>query len=94
MEKKYALKCYDKAIQEGANPDDIIKGSKNYALYCKQKETPQEYIKHPSTWLNKGCWDDEYELKKEETIFTPRVGETMTQAKERAYRHLGIKSSV
>jgi hypothetical protein len=27
---------------------------------CKAKNTEPHYIKHPSTWLNQGCWADEY----------------------------------
>lgn len=32
-------------------------GVLRYAAYCVGTE--QAYIKHPTTWLNKGCWDDE-----------------------------------
>ena len=29
-----------------------------YAAHVDGKD--QKYTKHPATWLNQGCWDDEY----------------------------------
>ena len=34
------------------NPDDFIKAAKNYAKRCEHEQTPQKYIKHPSTFLS------------------------------------------
>lgn len=53
--------------------DELLAGIKRYAEHCKGKE--EQYIKHPSTWLNQGCWKDEYrkpldwlDEKKEHTL--------------------------
>ena len=36
-----------------------IEGAKTYADQCKILNTDKKYIKHPTTWLNQGCWEDE-----------------------------------
>lgn len=61
-EKLYALKCYQKAISLGFSHEEIIEGAKNYAAHCKAEHTERQYIKNPSTFLNKGCWADEYDI--------------------------------
>ena len=38
-----------------------IDKAKEYAGYVADKET--NYIKHPSTWINSGCWKDVIEKK-------------------------------
>lgn len=55
--KKAALKAYGTALREGADPDDIIAGACRYA--AERAGEPVRYTKHPPTWLNAGCWDDE-----------------------------------
>lgn len=37
--------------------DDIIDGARRYAASVKGKD--QQYIAHPTTWLNQGRWDDQ-----------------------------------
>ena len=58
--KKEAMKKFDKAVGDGADPQKIIDGAKAYSRSVEGKE--QKYIAHPSTWLNQGRWDDEPEL--------------------------------
>jgi hypothetical protein len=36
-----------------------IDAAKAYAEECKRSGTELRFIKHPTTWLNQGCWDDE-----------------------------------
>jgi hypothetical protein len=36
-----------------------IDGAKAYANQCKTLNTEKRFIKHPTTWLNQGCWEDE-----------------------------------
>lgn len=36
-----------------------IDGAKAYALLCQQEGTEERFIKHPTTWLNNGCWEDQ-----------------------------------
>lgn len=59
-EKKYAAKCYQKAIKEGAIPLEILEGVKRYNAWLASGDW-RPNPKNPSTFLNKGCWEDEYE---------------------------------
>jgi hypothetical protein len=54
--KQNAVKAWRKAIKT-VEPDVIIAGAEKYAIAVQGKE-PQ-FIRHPATWLNGGCWDDE-----------------------------------
>jgi hypothetical protein len=31
----------------------------NYNIYIRRLWIEMQFIKHPPTWLNNGCWDDE-----------------------------------
>ena len=55
--KKTAVKAFGKAVKEGAVPRDIIAGAMRYGAERDGEEG--RYTKHPSTWLNAGCWEDE-----------------------------------
>lgn len=55
--KADAERAWDKAIKNGIDAARIIRGATSYAAE-RADEDPQ-YTKHPATWLNKGCWDDE-----------------------------------
>ena len=63
-------KLYARAIFERLNPDDAFV-DRMIAAIEEQKLSRQwirdngEYIPHPSTWLNGGCWDDEVDNKDE-----------------------------
>lgn len=57
--KKAAAKAFAKAVKEGADPHKIIEGAVAYDLHTGPGE--ERYIKHPTTWLNHGCWDDVYD---------------------------------
>jgi hypothetical protein len=65
--KQTALKAYDRALKSTTH-DAIIKGLSKYKQDIKAKDTKPEYIKHPSSWLNAGCWDDDYTQAQKETI--------------------------
>lgn len=39
--------------------EDIHNGVKRYAGWIDRNDEPNQFIKHPATWLNKGCWSDE-----------------------------------
>ena len=55
--KKTAEKAFAKALKEGAHPKDIIAGALRYSAERDGQEP--RFTKHPSTWLNAGCWEDE-----------------------------------
>ena len=55
---KEAEKAFAKAVKDGASPDELIIGARNYATAMRGIE--KKFIKLPATWLNKGCWEDEH----------------------------------
>jgi len=52
--KKTAIKAILKALKE-KTVEELLQAVTRYALEMKGSE----YIKHPATWFNAGCWDDE-----------------------------------
>jgi hypothetical protein len=55
--KKEAQRAWAKAIKDGATADELLAGVRRYA--AERAGQDPTYTKHPATWLNKGCWDDE-----------------------------------
>jgi Helix-turn-helix domain len=55
--KDAARRAFDAAITRGAHADALIGGAKRYAV--ERKGEPPKWTKHPATWLNGGCWEDE-----------------------------------
>lgn len=46
-----------KSATETVSEDILIDAAKRYAAYHDSVGTDQQYIKHPTTWLNGGEWD-------------------------------------
>ena len=57
-DKKKAFKVWQTALKNGATADEIIAGAARYAKY--RAGEPEQYTKHPSTWLNGDCWENGY----------------------------------
>ena len=57
--KGAARKAYEKAIKI-ATPDEIMAGLIRQLAYYATRE--QQFIPHPSTWLNGERWDDEPQI--------------------------------
>jgi hypothetical protein len=55
--KEAARKAFASAIKRGADPETLIAGAQRYAV--ERKDQDPKYTKHPATWLNGGCWEDE-----------------------------------
>jgi hypothetical protein len=55
--KEAARKAFAAAIKRGVDVEVMIAGAKRYAV--ERKGQPPRYTKHPATWLNAGCWEDE-----------------------------------
>jgi hypothetical protein len=55
--KLAALKAFESALAGGATAAAIISGAERYRTERANEEA--RYTKHPSTWLAKGCWEDE-----------------------------------
>lgn len=47
------------AVKAGADPAAIIAASASYAERHRLAGTPKDKIPHPTTWLNRGSWDDD-----------------------------------
>ena len=63
--KQDALKVFSKILStKKATFEELMNGLNAYNDDCKAKNTEAHYIKHPSTWLNQGCWADEYNTVK------------------------------
>lgn len=56
--KQHALRAFKKAVKD-ISPDLLVAGMQSYAEQVKRKGIEPQFIKHPATWLNGGCWDDE-----------------------------------
>lgn len=59
VNKKKSETIFLQAIKK-TNPQEILKGVDNYNKHIKVNNIQIQYIKHPTTWLNGECWDDEY----------------------------------
>ena len=58
--KDKAFLSYKKAIL-AAEPSAIMEDLDRYIDDIRTKKTEPRFIKYPSTWLNQGCWKDEYD---------------------------------
>ena len=58
--KKGAERIFERIIGKGeATSAELITGAERYAEQCRELGTEACFIKHPTTWLNAGCWTDE-----------------------------------
>jgi DNA-binding MarR family transcriptional regulator len=56
VEKQGARRRFEAIIQRGVDPELLIAGARRYR---DDPNREQAFTKHPTTWLNNGCWDDE-----------------------------------
>lgn len=56
VEKKGAQSKFDAAVKSGVDPERIISAAEAYA---RSDNVQRGFVKHPTTWLSTGCWDDE-----------------------------------
>jgi hypothetical protein len=55
--RQAAHRAFTKAIENGAAADALIAGAGRYAV--ERAGQDPKFTKHPATWLNAGCWEDE-----------------------------------
>lgn len=55
VEKAGARRKFASLLAGGADPEEIIAGASRYAADPNREDG---YTKHPTTWLNNGCWSD------------------------------------
>lgn len=60
--KRAAERKFLQCVGRGVRVDEILRGAKNYAAWCKSEKQPARYIQAPDVWLNKGRWEDELEV--------------------------------
>jgi len=60
ISKKAAFKSWQKAIKEGADIKKIMDAVMAYKAWLAPGNGWRPEPKHPTTWLNQGCWDDDY----------------------------------
>lgn len=46
------------------DPVAIVNGAKKYAAFTETQKIDQQYIPHPTTWLNGERWEDDLDLEK------------------------------
>lgn len=61
--KDAARRAWAKAIKR-ADPADIVDGARRFAGDPNLPE--KQFIKHPATWLNGGCWEDDPEPQRQQ----------------------------
>ena len=61
--KSPARKKWDTAIRNGATPEGIMEGVKQFRYFCDaEKKTGTEFVPMATTWLNQKRWEDEVEV--------------------------------
>jgi predicted phage replisome organizer len=73
VSKEKARNKYRKLLTHAKDPielhDQIMDGMKKYNTWIDRNKIEIKYVKHPSTWLNSGCWEDELdEMEKPELV--------------------------
>ncbi|MEW2578400.1 hypothetical protein [Streptomyces syringium] len=56
-DREAAKAAWIAALERGATPDRMLAAAQAYAR--ERADEDPKYTKHPATWLNKGCYDDE-----------------------------------
>lgn len=56
--KDAAAKAYASALHR-ATPEQILNGARAYRNDGPRQRAEPKFTKHPATWLNGGCWNDE-----------------------------------
>jgi hypothetical protein len=59
--RDHGARAYDRVIARGADPEDLLAGAKRYAAHVSASTEDRKFVRLPATWLDKGCWRDEYE---------------------------------
>lgn len=60
VEKKTAMEKLERIKKSGVPFENVMEGLKKYLLWLKSTTEWRPDPKHPATWLNKECWNDEH----------------------------------
>lgn len=77
--KAHAVKTLDKIRENGVDFGAILAGIARYVAWLGQRNAQnwRPEPKHPATWLNGGCWDDEFKMdvaKPKNSFFQEAMG--------------------
>lgn len=62
VSRKRAEQIFKRVLKKReATAAELIAGAERYAQQCREHGTEPRFVKHPTTWLNAGCWLDEPE---------------------------------
>lgn len=77
-----AKKAFEKALNK-TTFETLLSGVEKYKKEIEIKNTEKRYIKHPSTWLNQECWEDEYLTEKAyKQEYNPHINPEITYPKD------------
>jgi hypothetical protein len=65
--KQVCLTTWKAVLKKGSDPESIILAAGHYKQECQMKNTEEQYILHPKTFLNKDRWKDFTEPPKQIT---------------------------
>lgn len=57
--KAKAFKAWERAVKQLGDARTLMEATRRFADWHKRAGTELRYIPHPTTWLNRGGWDDE-----------------------------------
>lgn len=60
LNKKLAFKAWNTCLKAKVNAELLISKAKEYAQIVKARGTQEQYIKHAQSWLNGGCYENDY----------------------------------
>jgi hypothetical protein len=58
VQKQDARKAWTQQLRKNVTPEQMTTGAKGYAAYHQRRNTDQEFIKHPASWLRAGGYED------------------------------------
>jgi len=56
--KKPARLKFEAAVKRGVDPNMIVRGAENFAVYAAAHISGPRFIRTAEVWLNKECWND------------------------------------
>ena len=96
IDKQRAKKTFISLIKnKKVTLEDILVGVDKYLAYIKQDKVEERYIKHPTSWLNAGGWENEYNVlpakpqKKSKLYLSPEEFEVEQQKQIERLKELG-----
>ena len=91
-----ARTAYDRTIKKGlATAEQLLKGAIAYAATVAGSDP--KFTKHPTTWLNGGCWDDEYDftpLEAKPVVVVPEGAPTDQELRKKYEQHTDGSSNI